>query len=279
MSRWMLLRRTLVMILLALTVGACGAAPDQASSSSATPAPSTRVPATEARAPTSLPPASPSIAAPTPTEQQAEPTEAPPSITPPESTPTALVELDISTLTNQVYQHIKAGTPIVEIADPQLPLPGDIYPGQIEKYFQVGEINVGLVLRTSSNFMLDLAEGQLPTFSGLLVSAEGAPWRKYLEIRDLQPTDKNNPYYLWAHEGELYLSIVDQNGAGSGEGIMKLVRLSSTGSWEIVGCYYFGGSYVGPGQDSDYFAFSQYLDRHRKEPRELCQNVEIALLP
>lgn len=60
---------------------------------------------------------------------------------------------------------------------------------------------------------------------------------------------------------------------------MKLARLSATGNWEVVGCYYFGGSYSDPLRDGDYFAFSQYLDRHGKESGSLCQNVDIALLP
>lgn len=281
MNGWRLLWRALVVLLLALSVGACGAAPNQASSPSFTPAPSTSVPATEAIAPTSLALASPSVAAHTPTEQRSEPAaiSAPSATIPLESTPTTTVQLDNATLMKQVYQHVEAGMPIVEIADPQLPLPDDIYPGQIKKYFQLGEFSFGLVLRSSMNFMLDLADDQQPSFSGLLVSAAGVPWRKYLEIWDAQPTDKNNPYYLWAQDGRLYLSVVDQLGAGSGEGIMKLVQLSATGSWKIVDCYYFGGGYSDPVRDGDYFAFSQYLDRHSKESGALCQNVEIALLP
>ena len=92
-------------------------------------------------------------------------------------------------------------------------------------------------------------------------------------------TDKNNPYYLWAQDGQLYLSIVDQEGAGSGEGNMKLVRLSATGKWDVVDCYYFGASYGDPQRDGDYFGFSQHLDRQEKESPSLCQNLDIVPLP
>jgi len=193
--------------------------------------------------------------------------------------PTSMVHLDNPALTSQLYQQVKDGTPIVEIADPKILLPDDVQPGQITKYFQLGTISIGLVLQPSMNVRLDLPNQYVPSFTGLLVSEAGTPWRKYLEIRDTEPTDKNNPYYLWAQEGHLYLSIVDQHGAGSGEGNMKLVRLSARGKWEVVDCYYFGASYSDPQRDGDYFGFSQHLDRQEKESPSLCQNLDIVPLP
>jgi hypothetical protein len=197
----------------------------------------------------------------------------------PGSAPTSMVHLDNPALTSQLYQQVKDGTPIVEIADPKILLPDDIHPGQIKKYFQLGTLSIGLVLQPSMNFILDLPNQYVPSFTGLIVSQAGTPWHKYLEIRDTERTDKNNPYYLWAQEGQLYLSIVDQEGAGSGEGNMKLVRLSATGNWEVVDCYYFGASYSDPQRDGDYFGFSQHLNRQEKESASLCRNGDIVPLP
>jgi hypothetical protein len=192
--------------------------------------------------------------------------------------PTGVAYLDNPALTSQFYQQIKDGTPVVEIVDPQIRLPDDVHPKQIKKYFQVGTVAIGLVLQPSMNVVLDLPNKYVRSFTGLVVSQAGTPWRKYLEIRDTERTDKNNPYYLWAEQGQLYLSIVDQRGAGSGEGNMKLVRLSAAGNWEVIGCYYFGAGYSDAQRDSDYFGFSQYLDKQETESASRCQTGEIMLL-
>jgi len=151
--------------------------------------------------------------------------------------------------------------------------PQGIDQGQIVKTFQLGELYLGLVLRSSMNVVLDLPHEYVTTFSGVVVSTDGKTWQKYLEIKDREPTAKNNPYYLWTDKGALYLSVVDQLGAGSGEGNLKLERLDSNGSWELVDCYYF--TYNGPLADGDYFAFSTRLDQLGMQPRSACENLEI----
>jgi hypothetical protein len=198
---------------------------------------------------------------------------------PSEAAPTSIVHLDNAALTRQLYEYVKDGTPVVEIADPKLRLPDDVHPGQIKKYFQIGTVVIGLVLQRSVNVVLDLPNTFEPSFTGMIVSAAGTPWRKYLEVRDAERTTKNNPYYLWAQEGQLYLSIVDQSGAGSGEGAMKLMRLAATGAWEVAGCYYFGAAYSGAPSDGDYFESSRYLDKQKKISASFCQTGGIVLLP
>ncbi len=260
LNRWRMMQRFITLTLLLLFIAACGAAPDQASTPAASP-----------------PAASPA----SPTDEPSTPL--PPTVTAspaaPSNTPTSAALLDNRALTSQIYRQVQEGTPVAEIADPQIPLPDDVYPGQIKKYFQIGTLAIGLVLQPSMNVVLNLPATDVPSFTGVVVSEGGAPWRKYLEIQDTEPTDKNNPYYLWAQDGNLYLSIVDQRGAGSGEGIMKLVTLAATGDWVVEGCYYFGGNYGGVESDGDYFAFSQYLDKHQEESASRCQTGNIVLLP
>lgn len=76
--------------------------------------------------------------------------------------------------------------------------------------------------------------------SGVLTANEGdTSWKILLEIEDL-PETKNNPYDIAIYNGVMYVLIVDHNGAGSGEGIAKLIKSNNRGkSWEITDCFYF----------------------------------------
>lgn len=143
----------------------------------------------------------------------------------------------------------------------------------------MGTVALGLVLQPSMNVTLEVPPEHVPSFTGLIISEAGEPWRPYVAIRDTEPTAKPNPYYLWVQDAQLYLSVVDQRGAGSGEGIMTVLRLSKAGVWERAGCYYFGAAYGDPQRDGDYFAFSQYLERQRPEPPERCQTGTVVLVP
>jgi hypothetical protein len=175
----------------------------------------------------------------------------------------------------EIYQLVQGGAAAQETTMPDIPLPANILPAQIRKCFHLGQFYLALVLQPSMNIWLDLPAGVVPSFQGLLLTSEGASsWTPFLQIQDHAPTDKNNPYYLWTDQGKLYLTIVDQGGAGSGEGVMKLLALAPEGTWSLVGCYYFG-TYSDPEQDGDYFQFSQRLDLQRALPAEDCANLEL----
>jgi hypothetical protein len=96
-----------------------------------------------------------------------------------------------------------------------------------------------------------------------------------LEIKDSVTTDKNNPYYLVTDGNNLLLTVVDQNGAGSGEGIMKVFALTQTENWELKSCYYFGGHYSDPSTDGDYFASSADFSKQTPQSIEPCNNVQL----
>lgn len=176
----------------------------------------------------------------------------------------------------QINQSLKNNTTIKEIDNPNLTLPTDINAGQIKKYFEIDNILFALVLRNSMNVVLSLPADFTPTFAGILVAEQGdTQWTKLTEIKDVKETDKNNPYYLMADNQKLLLTIVDQNGAGSGEGIMKVFALSETDNWKLESCYYFGGSYNDPTTDGDYFAFSTKFSKQTTQPIESCNNVQL----
>lgn len=178
--------------------------------------------------------------------------------------------------TTQINQLLKNGSSIAEIDNPKLTLPADINDGQIRKYFKIDNIMFALVLRNSMNVVLELPTGFAPSFAGVLIAKQGeTQWTKLLEIKDAKTTDKNNPYYLVIENKKLLLTVVDQNGAGSGEGTMKVFDLTETTDWKLEKCYYFGGGYSDSSTDGDYFAFSTKFSQQEVKPLESCDNVQL----
>lgn len=176
----------------------------------------------------------------------------------------------------QINQALKNNSTIEEVDNPNLILPSDIDAGQIKKYFKIDNILLALVLRNSMNVVLTLPNDFTSMFAGVLVAEQGdTQWSKLIEIKDAETTNKNNPYYLIVDNQKLLLTIVDQNGAGSGEGVMKVFALSEAGSWKLEQCYYFGGSYNDPSTDGDYFAFSTKFSKQTTQPIESCNNVQL----
>lgn len=181
---------------------------------------------------------------------------------------------------------LQAGNDIEEIEKQNLVLPKDINEGQIKKYFKLNDMIFALVLQGSMNFYLELPKKFTPSFTGILVAQQNEKrWTKLLEIRDSDPNNnnygasiENNPYYLWINNGKLFLSIVDSNGAGSGEGIMKVFAPSQNEKWELTGCYYFGGNYRDSEMDGDYFAYSSQLSKQKPEPMKTCSD-DVILIP
>jgi hypothetical protein len=177
----------------------------------------------------------------------------------------------------QINQSLKNNFTITETDNPNLTLPSDINAGQIKKYFKMDNILFALVL---TQMPLPLPSDFTPSFAGVLVAKQGdTQWTKLLEIKDSGTTDatnslsfNNNPYYLMVDNKQLLLTVVDQNGAGSGEGIMKVFALSETNEWTLDGCYYFGLNFNDPEIDGDYYAFSTKFSKQTTEPKATCVN-------
>lgn len=176
----------------------------------------------------------------------------------------------------QINKKLNDNFTIEEITNPNLTLPSDININQIKKYFKLDDIFFALVLRNSMNIALSLPKNFTPTFSGILVAEQkDTQWSRLIEIKDTEETNKNNPYYLTITDKQLLLTVVDQNGAGSGEGIMKVFALSENNNWELEKCYYFGGNYNDPATDGDYFAFSVNFSKQTSQAIESCNNVQL----
>ncbi|MFC1700472.1 hypothetical protein ACFLZ4_02430 [Patescibacteria group bacterium] len=177
--------------------------------------------------------------------------------------------------TSKISDSLSAGLSIEKTDNPQLEFPSDIYQEQIKHYFKLGSIYFALAMENSTNVSLDLGNTNT-TFRGILISRDGeSQWSVLTEIKDKQENDKNNPYYLWTDSKELFLSVVDQNGAGSGEGMMKVFKFVDEKNWELTGCYYFGSTYNGPSTDGDYFAFTSKLSEQTSQPLSNCNSVSL----
>lgn len=187
-----------------------------------------------------------------------------------------LVGCSTSPFATRINQSLREGSAVEEISNPELALPADIDDGQIEKYFKMDSILFALVLRNSMNVVLALPSGFTSSFVGVLVAEQGqSQWTKLAEIKDSETADKNNPYYLMIDDQNLLLTVVDQNGAGSGEGIMKVFALTKANNWGLKSCYYFGENYADPAISGDYFAFSAVFSEQTPEPMESCNNVQL----
>lgn len=94
-------------------------------------------------------------------------------------------------------------------------------------------------------------------FSGVLVkdknSDEFVIWyeikTKQMERKNI---DKNNPLSIWNEGNRIYLTVAGGPGAGSGEGVMKLIYSDDFGkSWEQESCFYYGADYACKGWDRE----------------------------
>ena len=67
-------------------------------------------------------------------------------------------------------------------------------------------------------------------------------WKIFTRVKEFSES-KNNPYLMDYQNGKLYVLVVDTNGAGSGEGIGKLMSLTSgSNTWNLESCFDYGWS-------------------------------------
>ncbi|HZZ98445.1 MAG TPA: hypothetical protein VFG51_00775 [Candidatus Saccharimonadia bacterium] len=120
-------------------------------------------------------------------------------------------------------EQTKATVPQNEAAVETLP---EYYPTQLGGVITLNGIEYVLVSRPSLNVYI---KDKTTDFAGVLRRSVGTTtWGKYVQILSNPDSAKNNPYDLYLENNHLLLLIVDQNGAGSGEGIGKVIDLSGS---------------------------------------------------
>ena len=179
-------------------------------------------------------------------------------------------EISEKTMAEKVLETINSGKALNEIENPGFVFPEDIDNQQANKFFQLGNYSFALIVQPSMNIPLSLT--YTPSFVGGLIAEDGDDtWSKFFEITDSDTSDKNNPYFLWIENEQLTLSVVDQKGAGSGEGVEKVFALQLDGTWELDGCYYFGSNF----NSGDYFEHSSNLEAQNSQPLSSCNNMAL----
>jgi hypothetical protein len=116
--------------------------------------------------------------------------------------------------------------------------PVDYYDEQLGLTFTLNGYDYQLIQRASMNIPIRNSTD----YAGVLKKPTGSEsWEKYIKILSTPYADKNNPYHLWYKDG-LYLLIVDQTGAGSSEGVGKIIKIDED-SYSLINCFYYGIDY------------------------------------
>lgn len=138
-------------------------------------------------------------------------------------------------ITNSIYEK----RDLIKIENPNLETPEDIYQNQLLKFYKIDNLLLALAYNKSMNFDLSLLNVET-NFSGILIANKNdKKWKKFIEIKDVK-SEKNNLYYVFIKDSKLNLVIIDHNGAGSGEGVMKVFYLSKEdNNWKLENCYYY----------------------------------------
>ncbi len=133
--------------------------------------------------------------------------------------------------------------------------PEDVKLGQIREAVTIGDHVYFLVMQPNLNFYFPELVGEEIIWHGVLKKPVGSnKSEKFFTINNpVDPEDtklkiKYNPIGVFEQDGDIYIDIVNDRGAGSGEG--QLVRLvSSDGGvrWQKAGCYYYTPEKYFPG--------------------------------
>lgn len=126
---------------------------------------------------------------------------------------------------------------------PHLALPNGVYkqqvyiePKYIDNFYEYDGRYFAVYFQSNINFPIEKDNGG----SGILVAnMADISWGKFIDIVDTNQAD-NNPILFWRESGVFYALIVDDRGAGSGDGIAKLVEINESGrEFTTLKCFYY----------------------------------------
>ncbi|MBD3362837.1 hypothetical protein GF362_03900 [Candidatus Dojkabacteria bacterium] len=187
---------------------------------------------------------------------------------------TAPVPTEISNEELNLEEQISKSSSITKTDNPGFTLDEDIHPDQLKEVYKLGELYITLTQKPSVNIPINAPNA---TYSGLLIGDNiDKLWEKLLLIQDSNETDKNNPYALWLEDNKLFLTIVDQNGAGSGEGILKLYSTIDGKTWIKQDCNYYVPEIGSP---ESLEKINSLTDIPEEDKDKLCNNVTLTTYP
>ena len=138
---------------------------------------------------------------------------------------------------------LELGSEMEEIAQASpFAVPEGIHPAQLQEFFKWEDTYFALFRKANLNFPIFDVDHTLvrdTRRSGVLYAKEGdSVWKVFVEIKETADS-KNNPIYLWKENVPILLLVADTDGAGSGEGVAKLMISKDNGaSWTMEKCFY-----------------------------------------
>lgn len=125
-------------------------------------------------------------------------------------------------------------------------IPADVLPNQIRgAVFKIGDSLYAMAYEPNLNFPMVKTTIDQIQWHGVLQSKDGGEsWKKFYTIKDgvdaAGQRVKYNPVGVFAEDGQLYIDIANDRGAGSGEGYLKRYAAKDDGAtFAAVGCFYF----------------------------------------
>jgi hypothetical protein len=120
----------------------------------------------------------------------------------------------------------------------QVDLPLGIYQEQVYKEFAIGTRRFLVYQRPNMNVPIYQSNNE----SGVLYALEGdIEWNSFIKVRELGESKNNVFFFDYDFDLDGYvIFLIDANGAGSGEGIAKLISSVQGGdSWDVLNCFYY----------------------------------------
>jgi hypothetical protein len=117
-------------------------------------------------------------------------------------------------------------------------LPLGIYQEQVYKEFAIGTRRFLVYQRPNMNVPIYQSNNE----SGVLYALEGdIEWNSFIKVRELGESKNNVFFFDYDFDLDGYvIFLIDANGAGSGEGIAKLISSVQGGdSWDVLNCFYY----------------------------------------
>ena len=171
---------------------------------------------------------------------------------------------------DKIITELKAGKKIQEISKPRnITTPSNIYPPQLVKYFQLGDLQFAIV-NVLSGLTLGGWDEKTTTSSGIwYVDKDDITWKPLITLAHTEGFNPhNNIFYFWNTGNRISLFMTDSYGGGSGEGNGKVVSSVDGGAtWHIDRCFYFvmGGADSSPTSSvvlsTKQYLFQNYINR------------------
>lgn len=120
---------------------------------------------------------------------------------------------------------------------PNAKLPENIASSQIKEVYEFEGKKYALFYKSNLNLPVN---SDIRRSGVLLADKNSERWNLIVEILDKEYSAANNPYKIWYENNLLYLLVVDQYGAGSGEGNAKLIEINpEIDNFNTISCFYY----------------------------------------